>query len=76
MILILVLLPNNPKVLAFKEESGNFLAVLLSHLHEKSPVKYALVCAVSLNPLNMANKVKRSFCINHFSILWQSIHSK
>ena len=61
--------PNDPKVLAFKKETGNFLAALLSHL-EKSPLKYALLwSAASLNPLNMANKVKRSLCINHFSIL-------
>ena len=35
--------PNDPKVLAFKKEAGNFLAALLSHLLEKSPLKYALV---------------------------------
>ena len=35
--------PNDPKVLAFKKEAGNFLAVLLSHLLEKSLLKYALV---------------------------------
>ena len=65
--------PNDPKVLAFKKEAGNFLAALLSHL-EKSPLKYALVrSAASLNPLNMANKSKRSFCINHFSILLQRL---
>ena len=66
--------PNDPKVLAFKKEAGNFLVVLLSHLLEKSPLKYALVrSAASLNPLNMANKAKRSFCINHFSILLQTL---
>ena len=64
--------PNDPKVLVFKKEAGNFLAALLSHLLEKSPLKYALVRSVaSLNPLNMTNKVKRSFCINHFSVLLQ-----
>ena len=66
--------PTDPKVLAFKREAGNFLAALLSHLLEKSPLKYALVrSAASLNPLNMANKAKRSFCINHFSILLQRL---
>ena len=35
--------PNDPKVLAFKKEAGNFLAALLSHLLEKSPLKYAHV---------------------------------
>ena len=34
--------PNDPKVLAFKKETGNFPAALLSHL-EKSPLKYALL---------------------------------
>ena len=54
--------PNDPKNLAFKKEAGNFLAVLLSHLLEKSPLKHALVrSAASLNPLNMANKAERSF---------------
>ena len=65
--------PNDPKVLAFKKEAGNLLAVLLSYL-ETSPLKYALVrSAASLNPLNMANKAKRSFCINHVSILLQRL---
>ena len=66
--------PNDPKVLAFKKEAGNFLAALLSHLLEKSPLKYALFrSAASLNPVNMANKAKRNFCINHFSILLQRL---
>ena len=66
--------PNDPKVLAFKNEARNFLAALLSHLFEKSPLKYALIrSAAFLNPLNMANKAKRSFCINHFSILLQRL---
>ena len=66
--------PNDPKVLAFKKEAGNFLAVLLSHLLEKSPLKYALVwSATSLDPLNMADKGKKSFCINHFSVLLQRL---
>ena len=66
--------PNDPKVLAFKKEAGNFLAALLSHLLEKSPLKYALGrSAKSLDPLNMANKEKRSFCINHFSVLLQRL---
>ena len=44
--------PNDPKVLAFKKEAGNFLAALLSHLLEKSPLKYALGrSAKSLDPL-------------------------
>ena len=66
--------PNDPKVLAFKKEAGNFFAALLSHLLEKSPLKYALFrSAASLNPVNMANKAKRNFCINHFSILLQRL---
>ena len=66
--------PTDPKVLAFKREAGNVLAALLSHFLEKSPLKYALVrSAASLNPLNMANKAKRSFCINHFSSLLQRL---
>ena len=64
---------NDPKVLAFIKEAGNFVAALLSHL-EKSPFKYALFrSAASLNPLNMPNKAKRSFCSNHFSILLQRL---
>ena len=35
--------PSDLKVLAFKKEAGNFLAALLSHLLEKSPLKYAHV---------------------------------
>ena len=31
--------PNDPKVLAFKKEAGNFLVALLSHLLEKLPLK-------------------------------------
>ena len=66
--------PNDPKALAFKKEAGNLFAALLSHLLEKSPLKYALVRSdVSLNLLNMANKAKRSFCFNHFSILLQRL---
>ena len=66
--------PNDPKVLTFKKEAGNFLAALLSHLLEKSPLKHALArIAAPLNPLNMDNKVKRSFYINHFSILLQRL---
>ena len=62
-----------PKFLLLKK-AGNFLAVLLSHLLKKSPLKYALFRSVaSLNPLNMANKAKRSFCINHFSISLQRL---
>ena len=66
--------PNDSKVLAFKKAAENFLAALLSHLLKKSPLKYALVrSSASFNPLNMANKAKRSFCINHFSILLQRL---
>ena len=66
--------PNDSKVLAFKKEAGNFLAALLSHILEKSPLKYSLVrSAASLNPLNTANKAKRNFFINHFSILLQRL---
>ena len=66
--------PNDPKVLAFKKEAGNFFAALLSHLLEKSPLKYALGrSAKSLDPRNMANKGKRSFCVNHFSVLLQRL---
>ena len=44
--------PNDPKVLAFKKEAGNFLNALLSHLLEKSTLKYVLVrSAASLNHL-------------------------
>ena len=66
--------PNDTNVLASKKEAGNFLAALQSHLLEKSLLKYAVVrSAASLNPLNMASKAKRSFCINHFSILLQRL---
>ena len=63
---------NNLIVLTFKKGAGNFLAAILSQPLNNSPLKYAFVRnATSLNPLNMANKAKRSFCINHFSIFLQ-----
>lgn len=58
------------KVIAFKNEAGQFLASLVSHLLEKSPLKCAIVrSAVSINPIHMANKTKRSNMISFFSIL-------
>ena len=66
--------PSDLKVLAFKKEAGTSLLHFMSHLLEKSPLNYAHVwSATSLNSLNMVNKVKRNFCINHFSILLQRL---
>ena len=66
--------PNDSKILTIKKEAGKCLAALLSHLLGKSLLKYAFFrSAASLNLLNMTKKTKRSFCINHFSILLQRL---
>ena len=62
------------RVVAFKKEAGEFLAGLLTHLLEKSPLKFSIVrSAISINPIQMANDSKRSKCINNFSILLQKL---
>ena len=37
---------NSAKILEFKKQAGDFLAQLLHHLLEKSPLKYAVVVAL------------------------------
>ena len=60
----------------FKQQACNFLAKLLLHFLEKSPLKLAVVrSAISLNPVHMANKSERNSCINNFSILHQKFVS-
>ena len=62
------------RVVAFKKEAGEFLAGLLTHLLEKSPLKFSIVrSAISINPIQMANDSKQSKCINNFSILLQKL---
>ena len=62
------------KVVTFKKEAGEFLAGLLKHVLEKSPLKFIIVrTAVSINPIEMVNQSKRNACINNFSILLQKL---
>lgn len=62
--------------LKFKKEAGDFLAHLLSHLVEKSPLKYAIIRhAVCFNPLYMGNHARRSSCENHIKVILQKMVS-
>ena len=64
------------KELQFKKEAGEFLAHLLSHLFEKSPLKYAIIPnAGCLNPLYLGYLVKRNYCQNHMGIIFQKLVS-
>ena len=62
------------RVVAFKSEAGEFLAVLLPHLFDKSPLKFTIVRSViSVNLLQMANDSKRGKCVKSFSVLLQKL---
>lgn len=68
--------PGDTKVRLFKQQASDFLAKLLLHLLEKSPLKQAVVrSAMSLNPVHMANKAERNSCISLFSVLLQKFVS-
>ena len=67
---------NSAKILEFKKQAGEFLAQLLHHLLEKSPLKHAVVrSAVCLNPKYMRNSAKKSSCESHMDILLQKLPS-
>ena len=58
------------KELESKKEAGEFIAHLLSHLCEKSPLKYAIIrISVCLNVLCLENLTKRNYCENHMGII-------
>ena len=63
---------NSPKILEFKKQAGDFLAQLLHHLLEKSPLKYVVLCiAVCFNPMYLRNPAKKSSCEFQMDILLQ-----
>ena len=67
---------NSPKNLGFKKQADDFLAQLLHHLLEKSPLRYAVVCdAVCLNPVYVRNPAKKSSCESQMDILLQKFIS-
>ena len=67
---------NSAKNLEFKKQAGEFLAQLLHHLLEKSPLKYAVVrSAVCLNSLYMRNIAKKSSCESHMNVPVQKLVS-
>ena len=67
---------SSTKELEFKTEAEEFLAHLLSHLFEKSTLKYAIICsAVCLNQLCLVNLLKRNYCQNHMGLILQKMVS-
>ena len=67
---------NSAKILESKKQPGDFLAQLLHHLLEKSPLKYAVVhSTVCLNLVYMRNPAKKSSCESQMDILLQKFVS-
>ena len=67
---------SSTKELEFEKEAGEFLAHLLSHLFEKSHLKYAIIrSAVCLNPVYLGNLAKRNYYYNHMGIILQKLVS-
>ena len=68
------MLGSSTKELEFKKEAREFLAHLLSHLFENSPLKYAIICsAVCWYPLYLGNMTKRNYYQNHVGIILQTL---
>ena len=67
---------NSAKILESKKQPGDFLAQLLHHLLEKSPLKYAVVhSTVCLNLVYVRNPAKKSSCESQMDILLQKFVS-